>query len=366
MTKVLSLFRDADQLPIGVESGFAMTVLGPVPVEDLGVTLMHEHIMLDASSKVRIPCGCAARQFAERPLAMDMLGALRHNPVSNRDNCQLLDVDTAVEELSQFKALGGCSVVDATPVGSGRDLRSLQDIARRTGLNIIGGCGYYLEPSHPDFVRDSSVEDLAERIMYDLGASETRPPVLSGLIGEIGISPNFTKQEEKCLRAAARASFRTAVPLSIHLPGWCRYGDWVLDVVESEGADLRSTILCHMNPSLSDRDYQRRLAERGCFLEYDMIGIDFYFGEKKEQAPNDEQNAGAIVDLIADGFIESVLLSQDVFLKMMLTRFGGHGYGHILRNFVPRLMDKGLTGQQIERLLVKNPRCVFQPRNRAS
>jgi phosphotriesterase-related protein len=149
------------------------------------------------------------------------------------------------------------------------------------------------------------------------------------------------------------------VPLSIHLPGWCRYGERVLDIVEEEGADLAHTILCHMNPSLEDKDYQRRLARRGCYLEYDMIGIDYYFAEKKAQSPSDEDNAAAVSELIADGFIKQILLSHDVFLKMMLTKYGGHGYGHILRSFAPRLRDRGVTGENIDTLMTENPRRVF-------
>jgi phosphotriesterase-related protein len=359
MEPITSLFRTPKPLPIGVRSGFAMSVLGPIATAELGVTLMHEHILLDASSKLQVPCECSAMAFAERPVAMEMLGQLRLNPVGNRDNCRLLDADLAVDELQKYTELGGRTVVDATPIGSGRDLVALQRIARRSRLNIIGGSGYYIEASHPPYVRDASIDDLAEKIMFDVGGLERRPQVIAGIIGEIGISPDFTAQEEKCLRAASRAAARTQVPLSIHLPGWRRYGDRVLDIVEEEGANLAHTILCHMNPSLKDKDYQRRLARRGCFLEYDMIGIDFYFAEKKAQAPSDEDNAIAIAELIADGFIERLLLSHDVFLKMMLTKYGGYGYGHILRNFAPRLLDHGVTHEQLDTLMICNPKRVF-------
>ena len=336
-----------------------MTVLGPVPVDRLGVTLMHEHILLDASKKFRSPCGCADIAFAERPVSQEIFGQLRLNPVGNLDNCRLLDPEIAIDELLKYQELGGQSVVDMTNVGIGRDPPALQRIARRTGLNIVMGCGFYLESSHPDYVRDASVEDLAEKILFDVGALDDRPRVIAGIIGEIGISPDFTPQEEKCLRAAARAAARSRVPLSIHLPGWQRRGEHVLDIVEAEGADLAHTILCHMNPSHVDEAYQHRLARRGCFLEYDMIGVDFYFGEKNEHSPSDEENAVAIKRLVDAGFIERILLSQDVFLKMMLTRYGGYGYGHILRSFVPRLRLHGVSDAQLETLMIENPARVF-------
>ena len=138
-----------------------------------------------------------------------------------------------------------------------------------------------------------------------------------------------------------------------------RNGHRVLDTVEQEGGDLRHTILCHMNPSHSDLTYQRSLADRGAFLEYDMIGMDYFYADQQVQSPSDEENAAAIARLIDDGYIHSVLMSHDVFLKMMLTRHGGFGYGYILKHFVPRLKRHGVDDKAIGTMLVDNPRRVF-------
>jgi phosphotriesterase-related protein len=101
----------------------------------------------------------------------------------------------------------------------------------------------------------------------------------------------------------------------------------VLDAVESEDADLRHVVLCHMNPSLHDPQYQRSLADRDAFIEYDMIGMDYFYADQQAQSPSDEENAIAICRLVDDGYLNSILMSQDVFLKMMLVRYGGFGYG---------------------------------------
>jgi phosphotriesterase-related protein len=114
-----------------------------------------------------------------------------------------------------------------------------------------------------------------------------------------------------------------------------------------------------MNPSHDDFAYQSELAERGAFIEYDMIGMDFFYADQQAQSPSDEENARAIARLVADGYGRYVLLSQDVFLKMMLTRHGGFGYGYILRHFVPRLERHGIDRARILSLLVDNPRRVF-------
>lgn len=87
--------------------------------------------------------------------------------------------------------------------------------------------------------------------------------VKAGIIGEIGVSADFTSEEEKVLRGAARAQARTGAPLEVHLPGWERLAGRILDVVAEEGGDLTRTILCHMNPSGRDPEYQIDLASRG-------------------------------------------------------------------------------------------------------
>ena len=349
----------------GVRSGMVRTVLGPIPVEAMVVTLMHEHILLDASSWWRRPCCASDIGLAERPLDISMIGELRMNPFLNRDNCGLLDVKAAVDELNQFVEQGGRTVVDPTNLGIGRDPSALQRISRRTGLNIVMGAGFYLEASHPSYVRDMSAEAIAEAIAADCGVSEDEPEVCAGIIGEIGVSKDFTPAEEKVLRGAARASKTSGAPLSIHLPGWERLAHRVLDVIESEGADLRHTVLCHMNPSLNDHKYQRSLADRGAFIEYDMIGMDYFYADQQVQSPCDEENAIAICKLVDDGYLNSLLMSQDVFLKMMLTRYGGFGYGYILKHFAPRLKRHGMKQATIDHILIENPRRVFSAEHRA-
>jgi phosphotriesterase-related protein len=349
----------------GVSSGTVRTVVGPIPVEQMGVTLMHEHILLDTSSWWKRPCCASDIAFAERRLDISMIGELRMNPFLNRDNCGLMDVKAAVEELNYFVEYGGKTVVDPTNLGIGRDPSALQRISRRTGLNIVMGAGYYLEASHPPYVRDMSIEAIADAIASDCGVSDDDPEVCAGIIGEIGVSKEFTSAEEKVLRGGARASKISGVPLSIHLPGWERLAHRVLDVVESEGADLCHTVLCHMNPSLHDRKYQRSLAERGPFLEYDMIGMNFFYADQQAQSPCDEENAIAICKLVEDGYLNSILMSQDVFLKMMLVRFGGFGYGYILKHFAPRLKRHGMSQATIDHILIENPRRVFSAKHRA-
>lgn len=333
------------------------TVQGPIRAEDLGITLMHEHLFVDRSRLWEDPVG-PKKKFARRPVEMDMLGQLRLDPYSNYDNCLLVDIDLACKEVQHFYNKGGSTIVDVTNVGVGRDPVALLEVSRRTNLHIVMGSGYYLHDTIPAHVHHMSIDEIKEEIIKDLTVGVDNTGIKAGIIGEIGIGPNMTDLEVKVLRAAARAQKETGKPLTIHTPGWKRYCHEILDVVEEEGANLEQTILDHMNPSMDDLDYQLSLAKRGCYLEYDMIGIEVFFpGEG--QSPSDEDNANAIVRLLDKGVGDKLLLSQDVFLKMFLKTYGGYGYSHILENFVPRLRSKGVSEQEIKTMLVENPRRVF-------
>ena len=330
------------------------TVLGPVSSEELGITLMHEHLMVDATPWFEEPEEASRRAISRRPVSMDILGVLKNEPFLCQDNCQLLDEDAAVEEVSRFRRVGGGTIVDPTCRGIGRDPEALQRISRATGLHVVMGAGYYLNQSHPQWVASMSVGDVASEIERDV--LEGVRGIKAGIIGEIGVSADFTSEEEKVLRGAARAQSRTGAPLEVHLPGWERLAGRVLDIVEEEGGELTSTILCHMNPSGRDPDYQMDLAGRGAWLEYDMLGMDFFYADQQAQSPSDGENARALERLKEAGFLGSVLLSQDVFVKIQLVRYGGTGYAHILENFLPRLRRHGFTDQEIDLLVTENPK----------
>jgi phosphotriesterase-related protein len=346
--------QNASELsPAHVQSGQVMTVRGPVPLDSLGVTLIHEHLLLDARSWWHRPSEPERRHLASAPVHAGIVGELRMDPFANLDNCRLDDEQLAIA------ALGGATVVDPTCRGIGRDPLALKRISEATGLNVVMGAGYYLEGSHPPAVAQMSADGIADEIVRDAFEGVDGTGVRIGLIGEIGVSGDFTPEEEKSLIGAARAQRRTGLPLMVHLPGWFRHGHRVLDLVEAEGADPRHTVLCHMNPSHDDVAYQTSLAERGAFIEYDMIGMDYWYADQGVQCPSDEENARAIKRLLDLGYGDRVLLSQDVFLKMMLTRYGGFGYAYLLRHFVPRLKRHGLSEAAIGTMLVDNPRRVF-------
>jgi phosphotriesterase-related protein len=345
--------------PAHIGSGQVMTVRGPVPASGLGLTIMHEHLLNDCRCWWNKPQEPSRSRLACEPVNAGILGELRMDPFVNLDNCRLDDERLAIAELAEAVALGCRTVVDPTCAGIGRDPRALARIAEGTGLNIITGGGFYLQASHPARLAGMSADDIADEIVAEAVLGIGDSGVRIGLIGEIGVSADFTADEERSLRGAARAQARCGLPLMVHLPGWYRHGHRVLDIVAAEGGLLRHTVLCHMNPSGADIDYQTSLAARGAFLGFDMIGMDFWYADQGVQCPSDEQNAAAIAGLIAAGFLDNLLLSQDVFLKMMLTRYGGFGYGYLQRHFLPRLQRHGVADTALTTVMIDNPRRVF-------
>lgn len=349
----------SDLSPAHIRSGQVMTVLGPIPAASMGVTLMHEHLLNDCRCWWHQPKETSRQRLACEPVHPGIVGELRMDPFVNLDNCRLDDERLAAAELAPVAALSGRTVVDPTCNGIGRDPRALARISAASKLNVVMGGGYYLQASHPERVASMSARDIADEIVREALEGVDGSGVRIGLIGEIGVSGDFTAQEERSLRGAAQAQVRTGLPLMVHLPGWYRHAHRVLDVVAEEGGDIRHTVLCHMNPSGHDVAYQTSLAERGAFLEFDMIGMDYWYADQQVQCPSDEDNARAITGLIGRGFLGSLLLSQDVFLKMMLTRYGGFGYAYVQRHFLPRLRRHGVAEAALGQLMVDNPRRVF-------
>lgn len=338
------------------------TVTGPISPDQLGTTLTHEHVFNDVTSwgHQTSSTGWDPEDFAARPVTEDLLWDLKQDPFGNRDNLILDDEDVAVAEVARYAALGGQTLIDATGLGAGRDLARLRSVSERTGVQIIAGTGFYLEGSHPRDVAAMSPQAVAEVILADLeqGQDGIRP----GMIGEIGVSADFTPAEQVSLRGALLAQAATGLPIQVHLPGWFRRGGEVLDLAEAAGVNPARVVLCHMGPSAADRDYQLGLLRRGAWVQYDMIGMEVFYADQDVQCPSDEDNAVALAALIEAGYAEQLLISQDIFIKSLLRRHGGPGYGHILQYFVPRLRRHGLTEADINQLLVANPRALFAGR----
>lgn len=336
------------------------TVTGPVLSSELGICLTHEHVLNDVRSwwAPTTLSGIDPVEYRDSKVSTNILWELRNDPFGNLDNCFMDQLDEAVSEVSMFGSLGGHSIVEATSISIGRDLPGLKHVSEATGVNIIAGTGFYLDSSQPEHIKTRSAEELATIMLKDLEGNEGG--IKPGIIGEVGVSSDFTQAERKSLTAACQVQLKTHLPMQIHLPGWFRLGHTVLDLVESVGVDPRFVTLCHMGPSGSDFTYQSELAKRGAFIQYDMIGMEVFYADQGVQCPSDDDNARYLMKLVEAGFADNLLISQDVFLKSLLRRNGGPGYAHILQFFVPRLKRHGANNDLIAQLIQVNPRRMFE------
>ena len=133
-------------------------------------------------------------------------------------------------------------------------------------------------------------------------------------------------------------------------------------MLTDSGADPTRIIMGHVDATLSSHDMRRKLAETGCYLAWDAFGQDGLYpiwrAEIRNQ-PSDSIRIREIIELIVEGYLNQILISQDIFVKCMLCCFCGMGYGHILNNVVPLMRQKGVTEEQTRILMVENPRRVL-------
>ena len=325
-----------------MSTGRVMTVRGPVPAPDLGITLMHEHVFIDLSFLWDAPTSEWQKPLVDAEITLANRGLLQVDPYVSRRNLVLDDFDVAVAELAPFRQLGGGSVVDLT----------------RTGLHIIAGCGYYTQRAHPPEVATLSESELLERLLVDiangLGGTDVRP----GIIGEIGTSSPVHADEAKVLRVAAAAQAKTGLAINVHVAIFRREALAALDILEAAGADLSRVVISHLDEQ-PDTAYHQAILERGAYVEYDTFGSESYFDGDGSAEPSDRERVDCLIELLDAGFGDRLLISQDVCTKVQLLKYAGFGYGHILRSILPRLRRRGVDEATVRKLLVENPARVL-------
>jgi phosphotriesterase-related protein len=334
-------------------SATVVTVLGDVPADALGPTLVHEHLYADMTGMLGAHGYDVA---ADAPLDPALAAEARWHPGSFPDTYRLTDTELTIRELEPLARAGCRTVVDATPVGLGRGPEALAGIARATGLNVVMGCGWYLEAVHPEGLAARSVDDLAAELVGELRHGVGDTGIRPGLIGEIGTSAVPSEAEWRVLRAAAAAQRETGVCVSVHLHPWSKNGLAVLDLLEGEGVDPGRVVLNHLTTAIDDEAYQLALLERGAFACYDLFGFDHSCLGPGRYAPSDHDAASRVSWLAERGHLAQLLVSQDVGVKTRLRAFGGWGYAHLFEHVVPLLRGAGLDDAALETLLVRNPR----------
>lgn len=343
--------------------GKAQTVLGPIESNQIGITLPHEHLLIDLSVRFQPPSTITERARAAEPVSLANLGWIRFHPMHNIDNLQLTDESLAKQELALFRDSGGNSLVEMSNIGLGRDPLALARISRATGVNIIMGSGYYTEATWPAGTNPSE-DEMVERIVQDFTVGVDGTGIKPGIIGEIGTEWPIGEGEARSLRAAARAQKLTGAAINIHTGNSPDNPFRVLEILMSSGADPSRVAMSHCETRIFDYEILKRLAQMGCYVEYDTFGIEGWYARRmvlseenpvKCDMPNDASRINVLMKLIDDGFLNQILVSHDICMKFQQRSYGGGGYSHILDDVVPLMRLKGMKEEHIWAILVDNP-----------
>lgn len=324
------------------------TVLGPVPPDELGRVMPHEHLL----------------SLTPGP----QLGA--RAPLGD-------PVDLAVHALAGLRERGFGTIVDLSPYNVvGRDAEGLNvellaEISRRSRMHVVSGTALYLEPWAPAWAKEASLTQLTDRLVEDIESGINGSGVRAGVLGEqaTGLG-SMSAFEERALRASARAAVRTGCALMTHTT----HGTLALDQVEllvAEGVDPARIVVGHIDTQL-DPQLPRRVLAAGACVAVDTIGKqewEYYLtppqtgrddGEfgKRCFHRSDEGRADLVAGLVADGFGDRVLLAQDLTgaeAWMNNDTHGESGYLYLADVFAPMLAARGITGEQYEQLVRHTP-----------
>lgn len=316
-----------------------MTVTGPISAQELGFTLVHEHIFLDL-----MPDAWQAPNYMNDPVLAEM-------------------------ELMQYWDSGGVTLVDQTSGGLRENdhnllfdenlehikhANAIREMATKTGLNIVLGCGWYREPYYERRLWRMRTNDFADEIIRDVTEGIDGTDVRAGFIGEIGAHFNWLSAiEERILRAAARAQIETGVALGTHATRG-PHGLDQLDVLEQEGVDLSRVAVAHSG-SYPRHKYHVEIARRGAFISFDRMGTLKTANEYERQ-----RTLGLIKRILDAGLIENLLFSHDVCYNTDYTAYGGGGYEFLSTRGLSLLSEEiGLTPDQFNTIMVDNPRRLL-------
>ena len=314
------------------------TVKGPLATSALGPTLMHEHVFV---------------------LSPEIL---QNHPEYWDEEERVTD---AVAKLRQLKDAGIDTIVDPTVLGLGRYVPRVQEIAAQIDLNIVAATGLYTYNDLPFFFRlkpgpgalvegpepmiDMFVHDITEGI----AATGVKAAILKCATDELGLTPGV----ERVLRACARTHRETGVPITTHTEAASFRGRDQQRVFEEEGVDLSRVVIGHCGDS-ADLDYLRELMDKGSIIGMDRFGVDAY-------APF-EQRVQVVADLCEQGYADRMVLAHDAACYMdwidqdlKEVVLPNWHYTHISNDVLPALRERGVSDDQIDQMLVANPKRLF-------
>jgi phosphotriesterase-related protein len=335
--------------------GKIQTVTGLIEPDELGATLMHEHVFCD----LRTPALAAERDQGP-PITLENLHDVSYGRQKHAGKYVLEGMDLATSELAALRRAGGRSLVELTCGGIKPDPAGLGAVAAATGVQIVMGCGYYVEEYQAPAVFEKSVDEFAREMIASVFEGAWGTDVRAGVIGEIGCQHPWTALERRVMRGALVAQAETGALLNVH-PG--RHPDQpreVADFIKAAGGDLGRTVISHIDRTIFDDDRLLRLASTGVVLEFDLFGTETaYYPLDAIDMPNDGLRLRHLRTLIEHGHLGQIVISHDICYLTRLTRFGGHGYAHIFKNVLPLMRERGFSEAEIAAIMVETPKRLL-------
>ncbi|MGB5380274.1 MAG: aryldialkylphosphatase [Acidimicrobiia bacterium] len=304
------------------------TVLGDVNSADLGITYIHEHLIIDS------------------PLIVDRW-----------PHILLTDVGDAVRELETCSAAGVGTIVDAMPAASGRDPIRLAEISRLSGLHVVACTGLHTSKYYggqrwtseepPEVLADLFVADVLEGIdRYDyMGPVVRRTTHRAGILKVAVLEDAPTARDVRVFEAAARAHEATRVPILTHCEGG-RGAMAQVELLDRLGVPLDRVVISHTD-KVNDLAYHRDLLATGVYLEYDQAS--------RQGEGSVDQTARIVAAMVEEGHTARIMLSSDAARRSMWTVHGGLGLVWLATRFVEILDDLGVDREAIEKMLRVNP-----------
>lgn len=306
-----------------------MTVLGAVHAEDLGYCQMHEHIFV--------------------------------LPTPNSEKNPALEISNealSLQELIAYHKAGGRAMLDAQPVGAGRDIAALKRLSAASGVHIIATTGYHLPAFYTGehWIHTETVEELSERFYKELKEGVdcgeegvVFPGAVKAAIGSEGPVGRL----EICLRAAARVAAKADVPLIMHTEKGIGAVDAVR-ICSDEGLKPERIAVCHVDRQAEDYKPHDEIAATGVFMEYDTIARYKYHDDESERA--------LIRRMVEKGYEDKLLIALDT-TAARLKSYGdptAPGLDFILKCFIPALEKEGTDPETILNITVRNPVRIFE------
>ncbi|MEA9984188.1 phosphotriesterase-related protein [Subtercola sp. RTI3] len=318
------------------------TVRGPIAVEDIGVTLTHEHI------------------FTKNP-------EIEQNWPDPEWEGEEPMIQKAVDALTALKAKGIDTMVDLTVPGLGRYIPRIQQVAARVDLNIVVATGFYTFKDLPSFFQthgpglmvdgpELMTEFFVRDITEGIGDSGVKAVFIKIATDEFGITPGV----ERVMNAAAEAHKATGATISTHTHVEHFTGRLQQEFFRKAGVPLENVLIGHCGDS-TDLDYLKELMDNGSTIGLDRFGM--------EQVLHDDRRIEMLVQLIELGYAEKITLSHDAGIFSINTPPSWRSrvspnwhHAHISDNILPAIRERGVSEESIRQIMVTNAARVLTGR----